>query len=160
MSEKPVPCSNCGAVMTPMSDGRVYSCPFCRARVQVAIDAQQLAQGMHLDLRNLDAVMVQLANTLSAGFAEHTRIQAHGSYVLSIEVDLDPDGFALRREGQRVVAQYKKMVRGIALKTEQLAPDRWLQKLTEALARRANENARAAWVLGQLTGHQGPTPQH
>ena len=30
--------------------------------------------------------------------------------------------------------------------------DRWVQLLTEALARHANTNARAAWVLANLGG--------
>ncbi len=48
--------------------------------------------------------------------------------------------------------RHKKMVRGIALRTETLAADRWVHLLTEALARHANQNARAAWVLAQLGG--------
>jgi hypothetical protein len=34
-----------------------------------------------------------------------------------------------------------------------MAVDRWVQMLTESLARLANTNARAAWVLQRISGH-------
>jgi hypothetical protein len=149
---KPVPCTNCGAMMTPTWDGRVYSCPFCRTKLQVAISADQIAAGMALDLANVDAFLGKLASTLWQGFQENTRIQAQGTWVQSIEVNLDPDVFLVHREGQRAVAQHKKMVRGVALRTKTLTLDVWVGMLTEALANHANTNARAAWVLQQLGG--------
>jgi hypothetical protein len=146
----PIPCQNCGAMMAPEADGRTYACGFCHTRVQVAIDGAQIAAGMRLDLSNAEALIAHLANTLSQGYAEHTRIHAQGSYVHAIEVDTEPDVFVLKREGHRLLAQHKKVVRGIALRTETLALDRWVQLLTDALARLANSNARAAWVLAQI----------
>jgi len=148
----PVPCNYCGAMMQPQWDGRVYSCPYCKTQQQVAIGADQIAAGMALDLANIDAFFAKLASTLHQGFHEHTKIQANGTYVMSIEIDLTPEHFVARREGSQVVAQHKKVVRGIALKTQTLALDRWVEKLTHALASHANQNARAAWVLGQLGG--------
>ncbi len=146
----PIPCQNCGAMMAPEADGRTYACGFCHTRVQVAIDGAQIAAGMHLDLSNAEALLAHLANTLSQGFSEHTRIHAQGSYVHAIEVDTEPDVFVLKREGHRLLAQHRKVVRGIALRTETVALDRWVQLLTDSLARLANSNARAAWVLAQI----------
>ena len=120
--------------------------------MQVAISGEQIAAGMALDLANVDAFLGKLAQTLWQGYAEHTKIQAQGQWVQSIEVDLDPDIFMVQREGQHAVAQHKKVVRGVALRTKQLSLDIWLEQLTEALARHANTNARAAWVLAQLGG--------
>lgn len=153
MPANPVPCTHCGAMMTPLGDGRTYQCHYCNTRMVVAVEGHQLAAGMRLDLGNIDTFLGQLANTLHAGYAECTRIQAQGSYVHAIEVTLDPDGFSIRREGAGVIAQHKKMVRGIALKTNTLALPKWVEMLTEALARQAASNTRAAWVLAQLTGH-------
>jgi hypothetical protein len=120
--------------------------------MQVAIDGAQIAAGMALDLSNMDAFLNKLATTLSQGFAEHARIDARGGWVMSIDVMIEPDRFWVQRSGQHVVAQHQRVVRGIALKTESLALDRWVELLTDALARHANTNARAAWVLGQITG--------
>jgi hypothetical protein len=74
--------------------------------------------------------------------------------VHAIEITLDPDGFAVRREGSGVVAQHKKMVRGIALKTSTMPLDQWVDLLTKALARQAASNTKAAWVLARLTGNE------
>lgn len=152
MFGKPVACKNCGAMMTPQADGRTYACNFCKTRLQVAVEGHQIAAGMRLDLSNVDAFLSQLAHTLATGFAESCRIHADAHAVHSIEVTLDPDVFLVHREGPRVVTRHKKMVRGIALRTETLDMDRWVKLLTEALARHANTNARAAWVLARLNG--------
>ncbi len=145
-------CSNCGAKMTPQYDGRVYVCPFCQMKIQVAIGADQIAAGMAVDLNNIDAFLQRLANALYQGFREFSRIEANGQTIMMLELNLEPEVFMANRQGQKVVAQHKKVVRGIALKTSTLALDRWFEMLTQALARHANENARAAWVLGQLGG--------
>lgn len=138
--------------MNPLGDGRTYECAFCRTKLLVAVEGHQIAAGMRLDLRNIDSFLGQLANTLHAGFSECTRIQAQGHFVHAIEVTIEPDGFVIRREGAGVVAQHKKMVRGVALKTSTMPLDKWVLMLTQALARQASSNTRAAWVLARLTG--------
>ena len=148
-----VGCQNCGAMMKPLGDGLTYACDYCRTQVIVAVEGHQIAAGMRLDLSNIDSFLGQLANTLHAGSAECTRIQALGPVVHQIDVTIEPDGFSIRREGAGVVAQYKKMVRGIALKTQAMPVEQWVDMLTNSLARQAHSNARAAWVLAQLTGH-------
>jgi len=152
MHGDPIPCARCGAMMTPQPDGRTYACAYCQTRVQVAIDGQQIAAGMHLDLANAAAFLNQLAGTLSQGFAEQSKIVANGPEVVSIEVSLEPHLFVAKRQGTGVVAQHKRISRGIALKTKTLPLDEWLSLLTESLAKHANTNARAAWVLQQITG--------
>jgi hypothetical protein len=149
-----VPCTNCGAMMKPLADARTYACDYCRTQVLVAVEGHQIAAGMRLDLQNIDNFLGQLANTLHAGYAECTRIQAQGPYVLSIDVTIEPDAFAIRREGSGVVAQHKRMVRGIALKTTTFPLDKWVDMLTKSLARQASSNTRAAWVLARLTGQE------
>jgi hypothetical protein len=120
----------------------------------VAASGDQIAAGMHLDLNNIESFMSQLANTLYKGYAESTRIGANGNWVHTIEVTLDPDGFMVTRQGSGVVATYKKLVRGVALKNTVMPLDQWVKKLCDALARQAASNAKAAWVLAQLTGNQ------
>jgi hypothetical protein len=107
---------------------------------------------MALDLSNLELFLGQLAQAVSEGFAEHARVERHGTSVISVEINLDSDVFRVHRDGQRFVAQHRRIVRGITLKTNTLVLDRWVEQLTLALARHANENARAAWLLNQLNG--------
>ena len=139
-------------MMHPEPDGRTFACSYCKTRVQVAIDGQQIAAGLALDLTNIEAFLDQLANTLSQGFSEHTTIERSGKQITLIEIDLESDRFIARREGRHVVSEQKKMVRGIALKTHRHELDRWVEALTEALAKHANASARAAWVLARITG--------
>ncbi len=139
-------------MMVPQWDGRVHACPFCRTQVQVAIGADQIAAGMAMDFANVDAFLARLATTLTQGFAEHARVEHSGGWVMSVEVWLEPDQFIVRREGRAAVAEHKKIVRGVALRTKRLQLDDWHRLLCEALARHANDNARAAWVLKQIGG--------
>jgi len=152
---QPVECRNCGAPMTPQPDGRTFACAYCRAQVQVAVGAEQIAAGLAVDLSNVDAFLGRLAQVLFQGWSEHTRIQSSGNTVHEIEIDLEPDVFFAKRQGHHATLQHKRVVRGIALRTETMPVDRWYQTLTEALARHANQNARAAWVLAQLGGGRG-----
>jgi hypothetical protein len=138
-------------MMVPAWDGRVYACPFCKTQCQVAISSDQIAAGMALDLSNIDAFLSRLAAALWQGVQDRTRIEAHGQWVRSIQIDPDPYVYIVSRDPQnRAVAQHKKVVRGVALRTKTVPLDAWVDMLTDSLAAHANTNARAAWVLGQL----------
>jgi hypothetical protein len=149
---QPIECKQCGAVMKPGADGRTYTCAYCRSTVQVAIDAGQLAAGMAFDAANLEVSMTRLAQTLLQGLADHTRVQFTGQWVHRLEVDLGSDRFIAAREGRELVTRHQKMVRGVAIKNAPIPIDRWFEALTQAIAREANLDAKAAWVLGQMGG--------
>jgi hypothetical protein len=148
----PVTCGNCGAPMTPRADGRTHACPYCNTVIQVAIDEQQLAAGLKLDTSNIDAFLARLASSLQDGLGDRTRIQKDGDRIVVFEVNLDPDVFIARRDAHGVVCQYRKLVRGVALKTATHPVDRWVEMLMKALASHSNENARAAQALARLRG--------
>jgi hypothetical protein len=143
-------CPNCGAAMKPAADARVHACEYCGAQTQLAIDGEQLAAGLRLDLANIDEFMYRLAHSLHHGFSGRTRFESTGERLELFELNLDVELFVARREPQGIIAQHKKLVRGIALKTAVLPYDRWVQLLTKSLAAHANENARVAQVLAQL----------
>ena len=145
-----VRCTHCGAMMTPQADGRTLACPFCGAQLQVAIDGEQVAAGMHLDLSNAGAFLAQLAQDLHPHFGERSKLEMEGARVILFELNLDPDVFLARHEPHGVVAQHRKLVRGIALKTATHPLDRWVQLLSRSLASHANENARVAQVLARI----------
>jgi hypothetical protein len=149
MSEQ-VRCTHCGAPMEPQADGRTLACPFCGAQVQVAVDGGQVAAGLHLDLSNAGAFLAQLAQDLHPHFGERSRLEMSSGRVVLFELNLDPDLFVARHEPQGIVAQHRKMVRGIALKTATHPLDRWVTLLSKSLALHANENARVAQVLARI----------
>lgn len=146
----PIHCENCGAPMKLQGDGRTSSCTYCGAELRVAVDSGQLAAGMALDLANTDQFLSKLADALTVGFGARTKVQREGSRVMVIELSLDPDVFIARRDFENVVAQHKKLVRGIALKTTTHPLDRWVDLLTRAISAHANTNANAAQALSQL----------
>ena len=148
-----VHCKECGAPMHPQPDGRILGCPYCGAQAQLAVDGESLAAGLKLDLSNTEAFLLGLANSLHGHFGERTKLHVDGDRIMLFEINLDPDMFIARREHHGVIAQHKKMVRGVALKTATHPLDRWVQLLAKALAAYANENARVAQVLAQLRSH-------
>jgi len=136
--------------MQPGTDGRLYSCGYCGTKAQIGIGADQIAAGMALDMSNIETFLGQLAHMLQQAVPQQVKVEGSGSHVIGLEVNLDPDAFVLRREGGHVVSQYKKLVRGIALKTKELPLDEWVEKLRESLAKHANVNAQAGAVAAQL----------
>lgn len=144
-------CTNCGAPMAARKvDGRIRECEHCGARIQIGIDGEQIAAGLALDLADANAFLRQLAAALRHGFAERAKVHREGDLVMLVELDLGKDMFVARRENGSVVAQHKKMVRGVALKNAVLALDAWVIALAKAIAAHSNENARVAQVLSQL----------
>ncbi len=127
-----------------------YGCKYCGAEVQLAVDGAQIAAGMRLDLSNASAFLTRLAHALETALADRTKIQRHGAEVVLIELNLGTDLFVAKREGHGVLAQHKKMVRGIALKTATHPLDRWVEMMTSALAAHANEDARATTALSAI----------
>jgi hypothetical protein len=150
VSNKVSVCERCGAPMDVPPDGRHFACKFCGGQVQVAVSAAQLAAGMKLDLSNASAFLTRLAHALETSVGDRTKIQRQGADVVLIELTLAPDVFLVKREAGRVVAQHKRVVRGIALKTATHPLDRWVKMLTAALAAHANEDARATAALSTL----------
>jgi hypothetical protein len=145
-----VTCGRCGAPLAAADDGRTYGCKYCGAVMQVAVDAEQIAAGMNLDLTNATAFLHRLAHTLETAVGDRTKIHRSGVEVVGIELDLAPDVFLAKREAHGVLAQHKRMVRGIALKTATHPLDHWVAMVTAALAAHANENARATAALSSL----------
>jgi len=150
---KQIRCEECGAPMRPHADGRRYVCEHCAAERQVAIDTDQLAEGLRLDLSNVDAFVTGLATSMLRALPDRTRVLHEGTQIILLEMNLDPHMYVTKREPQgHFTAQYKKLVRGVALKTKVLALDEWVRQLTGAIAEHANANAQLATVLAQLRG--------
>ncbi|MFO0685861.1 MAG: hypothetical protein U0234_27630 [Sandaracinus sp.] len=150
---KVVQCDSCGAAMRPTADGRVYVCEYCRSQKQVGIDGAQLAHGLRLDTTNVSQFLHDLSSALHQAMPDKTRIQHEGGRLSLFELNLDPHVFLAMRQPTGVyVAQYKKLVRGVALKTKTLSIDVWVNDLTHSIASHANDNARVAGVLSRLKG--------
>ena len=149
MSE-PTRCANCGAPMKAGFDPRFHVCPYCGVEAQVKVDGGDLAKGLALDLNDIESFLTGLADALHGHLGPRTKLRKSGDQVDHFEINLDPDVFIAKREGYGLVAQHKKLVRGVALKTNTHPLDRWVELLSKALASHANENARVALILTQI----------
>ncbi|HEY1691903.1 MAG TPA: hypothetical protein VGG39_07060 [Polyangiaceae bacterium] len=149
-----VNCQHCGAPMQPDADGRLFRCGYCGTQAQVGIAAEQIAHGMALDMSNVEHFLGQLARQLQQAVPSQVRVEANGAHVVGLEVNLDPDQFVLRRDAGHVTTQYKKLVRGIALKTKDLPLEEWVSMLSQSLARHANNNAHIGALAAQLGGRR------
>jgi hypothetical protein len=136
--------------LRPGGDGRTYACEYCEVLQQVSIDAEQIAAGLRADLADAAGFLHRLATSLHHAFGDRTRVRHEAGQVVHFEIDLDKDRFVALRESDGVVAQHKKMVRGVALKTSTHAIDVWIAMLAEALATHATTRAQAARVMSQI----------
>ncbi len=145
-------CENCGAPLVQSGpDVRKGVCAHCGCELTVAIDSEQIAAGMHLDIANADAFMAQLARSLGHAFGQRAKVHWDRGKIVKIELDLGKDMFvAVLEGGDQVQGQHKKMVRGVALKTAMHPIDVWVGLLHKAIATHVNTNAKAATALAQL----------
>jgi hypothetical protein len=121
----------------------------------VAIDEEQLGAGLRLDLSNVEAFMHGLAQQLRVALPDRTRILHEGTQVILIELNIDPHMFIAKRELQGgYVAQYKKLVRGVALKTKTLQLPDWVKQLVKSMAEHSNQNMHVAAVIASLGGNK------
>ncbi|HEY4223180.1 MAG TPA: hypothetical protein VGO62_17605, partial [Myxococcota bacterium] len=116
----------------------------------VQIDSKDLAEGLGLDLADTNKFFDGLVKALHGTIGEVTKVQKDGARVVIFEIKLDPHMYVLRREQGDVIAQYKKLVRGVALKTATHPLDRWMEMLMKSLSDYANENARVAQALNMM----------
>ena len=95
-----------------------------------------------------------LVESLRPALGERLRVERAGGWfrrdgpVRRIELDLDSDRFALLvGKGGALSATRCRVVRGIALKTEDLPVETWLQAVAEAVAGYARTHAEALEAL-------------
>jgi hypothetical protein len=149
---KPIKCGNCGAMMTVSErDGRTYHCANCDGAVQLDITGAQVAEGMRLDAQNVAGFMKQLADALTHGFGEAVVVSlgADGA-IHSLEIDFEPHRFVVKRDRAKLIGQIKKLVRGVALKTNVHPIPEWVGLLQKAIADQMNSNNRVTEVLAQI----------
>ena len=80
---------------------------------------------------------------------------------LGIAVSLGEYQYRISRERQGpLLVQRAKIVRGIVLKTEQVAVDRWIDELSEVLAQPASNSAQSRAALERFTNTRARTAQY
>lgn len=123
-------------------------------------DFELLASSLRADSGDLNTFLEVLASKFEGALPGRARIDYQGGGMLRrkakavrrIQVQLGDDHFELVREAGAVVAKRTKVVRGIALKSEELSLDGWVSELTRALLKQSESSAADRQALERLLG--------
>src|SRR5262249_17342222 len=155
-------CGNCGAPLEEGADGQSVRCAYCGAAGRTAVDPVKLAASLRADAHGAAQLMERLAGQLEGGLPEAGRGGASGGPlgrgggrarqggVEAFEAVLGDHAFRMRRHRGAVVAERAEMVRGIAVKTEPMSVDSWLDALAEAVSAQAGSRAVTLDALKRL----------
>jgi hypothetical protein len=110
-----------------------------------------LAASLRADARDLELFLEVLAAKLTEALPAAVAVEREGGLlarrrVKRVAVELDEHRYELARAPGGVAGRHSHQVRGITLKTEQLALDDWITALSRHLAEsaRVSEQGRAA----------------
>ena len=118
------------------------------------MQTELFAASLRADKADLKTFLDALAIKLEGSLPDYTRVARQGSIfsrersVKEIAVSLGEYQYRIGREKQGfLIAMRVHMVRGIALKTEQITVDQWIDELSEALALLASHSAQSRAAL-------------
>jgi hypothetical protein len=115
-----------------------------------------LAASLRADARDLRTFVEALATKLEGAFPERVRIERgnrfSGRRVKRIDVELGDDRYELEHDDGRVGCRRRNVVRGIALKNEELDVDAWIDAISRELVAEAERSERGRTALERLLG--------
>jgi hypothetical protein len=110
------------------------------------MELELLAASLRADAADAPTWVAVLGNKLAGALPGRVHLHHGGMFgngpVNGLAADLGTWRLALRLEHDQPVAERTHVVRGIALKTESLPLDAWIDALTQALAELATTSAR------------------
>ncbi len=113
-----------------------------------------LAASLRADMSDMHTWFAVLGNKLVGALPSRVRVRKGGLFgggaVEGIEVDLGEWRYILRLERGHPVGERTHIVRNIALKTEPLALDEWIDDLSASLAYLAASSARENQAIQRL----------
>jgi hypothetical protein len=122
--------------------------------VEPASDFDLLAASLRADATDLHAFVEALAAKLEASFPDRTRVERGGflgnKRIRRIECELGEDRYVVEEDGGRVTTRRSKVVRGIALKNEELPLADWIDALSRELVGEAERSERGREALERL----------
>ena len=120
-------------------------------------EIDQLLASLRADAGDAHAFLQALAVRLEGALPGQVQIERRGGLftrekpVKQIDLDLGEQRYSIAEEGRgRLRAQRVHVVRGIALKTEELSVDEWIQSLAAHLNSLAATSSRAREALERL----------
>lgn len=120
-------------------------------------DFDLLAASLRADARDVDGFVEALATKLEASFPEQTRIERKGGrlggarkHVRRVELEIGERRYELSHRSGSVGCMRRTVVRGIALKSEELTLDAWIDALSGDLLGEADRSERSRLALERL----------
>jgi len=116
-----------------------------------------LAGSLRADTGDLKAFVEILAKKLDDAFPNRVQIQRKGMPgrprpVVHLELTLGESRFELDNDKGQVATRQRRLVRGIALSTDELALDAWIDQLSEALIDEAGRSQADRIALERMLG--------
>jgi hypothetical protein len=114
-----------------------------------------LAAALRADTADLKAFVEILARKLTDSFPSRVTVQRKGlpgttRPVRSLAVTFAENQFELDNDKGQVATRRRRMVRGVALNTEELRLDAWIDQLSAALVEEAGHSENDRLALQQL----------
>jgi hypothetical protein len=119
-------------------------------------DLDLLAASLRADAGDLDAFVEALAVKLEGALPDQVGVERRGGLLGSrkrvrrIEVTLGDQRYEAEPEHGRVTCRRRSVVRGIALKTQELDLDAWIAALSQELVEEADRTERGRLALARL----------
>lgn len=119
-----------------------------------SISFELLAAALRADTADLGAWVAALGAKLAGALPDRVQVRHSGIFgngpVTGMVADLGEWRFALHVQHGRPMAERAHIVRGIALKTEQVSLDAWIDALSQSLSEIAATSARERAALQRL----------
>lgn len=119
-------------------------------------DFELVAASLRADASDLRVFVDVLAEKLAGALPDRTSVEHAGRFggkrIRGIAVRLGDAEYRLDHDPPEVACQRRTLVRGIALKTEDLQLDEWIERLSRDLAQEAGSSERGRAALARLLG--------
>jgi hypothetical protein len=115
-----------------------------------------VAAELRADATDLKTFVETLAAKLAGAFPGWARVERRSSLfggakpVRRIELTLGDDRYELEHDAGRVTCRHRAVVRGVAIRSDELELDEWLTRLAGSLVRAADSSAQGRAALEQL----------
>ena len=119
-------------------------------------DFDLVAASLRAETGDLEAFVEAFATKLEISFPGHVEVKRKGGLlgghkrVERVAVTLDNQSFELEHDNASVTCRVRSVVRGIALKNEELTLERFIDEVSAALVRAAEETTRGREALQRL----------
>jgi hypothetical protein len=122
----------------------------------VEADFDVVAASLRADASDLKTFVEVLAAKLADAFPGEVRVERRGGLlsgtrpVRQIVLTLGPDRFELEHDAGSVTCRHRAIVRGVAIRSDELGLEQWIELLARSLVSHANSTSAGRAALAQL----------